>query len=198
QWAGAPSGSIVEPRAQLSEGWLTRVVRGLNRYDARTNDFRQNAVNTYASAVVSAGKRYEGDIALNADGSNLEQVGLIEAYQTVLHRGETLSIDGAPPLRDAAVNDRLLDVASRIASQYMLLGNEAYADASDPTIGTTAGTDLFAFQNQLPSLLDEELALLRGVDDGKGAKPRYNRLEWNFTGDDDEGQPAYVSTYQIT
>ena len=42
---------------------------------------------------------------------------------------------------------------------------------------------IFAFQNQLDSLLEEELALLRGRDDtaAPGARPVYNRLIWNFT-----------------
>ena len=68
---------------------------------------------------------------------------------------------------------------------------EAYADAVDPTIGfdTSSGAlgtmapSVFAFQNQLDSLLDEELVLLRGRDDSFSstrARPVYNRLVWNF------------------
>ena len=63
--------------------------------------------------------------------------------------------------------------ATRLHDLYMLLGNEAYADAMNPTIafGSEGGeygmehTHLFSFMNQLPTLLDEELALLRGRDD---------------------------------
>src|SRR5262249_37425243 len=87
----------------------------------------------------------------------------------------------------------------------MLVGNEAFADASDPTIGFdtsgqfgSAAPSIFAFQNQLDSLLEEELALLRGRDDsaaGVGARPVYNRLLWNFTGS--AGEVAYERTYNI-
>ena len=76
----------------------------------------------------------------------------------------------------------------------MMLGNEAYADAYNPTIGfsTSDGgeigdfaTALFAFKGQLPTLLEEELALLRGRDDFMApyveANPVYNRLFWNYT-----------------
>ena len=37
--------------------------------------------------IRQAGPRYEGPIAMNADPDNLNKVGLIEAYQTVLDRG---------------------------------------------------------------------------------------------------------------
>ena len=84
-----------------------------------------------------------------------------------------------------------------------MLGNEAYADALDPTIGF--GSDsvdygslapaVHAFQNQTSDLLDEELALLRGVDDYY-ARPVYNRLFWNFT--KAEGEAAYAMNYNIS
>ena len=49
---------------------------------------------------------------------------------------------------------------------YMILGNEAFADAANPTIGigtkdntyADIATALFAFRGQIPSLLEEELA----------------------------------------
>ena len=58
----------------------------------------------------------------------------------------------------------------------MLLGNEAFADAQDPTVAiSTANNEfaslaptIFTFQNQVASLLDEELILLRGRDDIQG------------------------------
>ena len=87
----------------------------------------------------------------------------------------------------------------------MLLGNEAYADAADPTIGFgtddgeygTAATSIFAFQNQLDSLLEEELALLRGRDDAcsRRRRPVYNRLIWNFT-HRPSGEVAYAPDLQ--
>jgi len=205
-WIGDPSGTV-RPRAALGEGWVKRVIRGLNPFDARVKDFHAAPVNTFSSMLVQAGQRYEGDIAFNPSADNLNSIGLIEAYQTVLNRARDLSIDGAPPVNFNPANNALLLATSRISDLYMVLGNEAYADAQDPTIGfgTTsleygaAASSIFAFQNQMDSLLDEELALLRGRDDtfaGVGARPVYNRLFWNFTLG--EGEVAYQQTYNIS
>ena len=203
QWAGEPFGptSNMDPHAQLVPGWLTRVTDGLNPFDQRTRDFRNNGVNTLANALASAGERFEGPIAFNPDADALNGVGLVETYETVLDRGRDLSIDQG--ISVGAVDSKLLDVAARIADLYMLLGNEAFGDALDPTIGFdtagefgTAAPSIFAFQDQTDSLLDEELALLRGRDDTAGAPPVYNRLIWNFTGRD--GQVAYQQNYRIT
>src|SRR4029434_775216 len=91
----------------------------------------------------------------------------------------------------------------------MLLGNEASADAADPTIafGTDDGiygsesTSIHCFMNQTSSLLEEELALLRGCDDtllpGVQSYPVYNRLVWNFTHDINGGEAAYALHYHI-
>jgi hypothetical protein len=89
-----------------------------------------------------------------------------------------------------------------IADLQLLLGNEAYTDAEDPTIGFGSSSvqygslapTIFAFQNQVPTLLDEELALLRGRSE-EGAYPAYNRLLWNFTRA--EGEAAYALSYGI-
>ncbi|MBN2507354.1 MAG: carboxypeptidase regulatory-like domain-containing protein [Verrucomicrobia bacterium] len=197
-WAGAPNKTPKE--AMLAEGWIKRVTQALNPFDARTDDFRNSEVNTFASLLVSAGRRYEGDIAFNPDADNVNKVGLIEAYQTVLNRGRNLSIDAE--IESAPANEALLHASGKIADLYTMLGNEAYADAEDPTIGFTTpdgqvGTlapSLFAFQNQLDSLLEEELALLRGLDQNLG-RPAYNRLPWNFTHGD--GQVAYQQIYDI-
>jgi len=204
-WLGDPSG-IGEPRAALVEGWIKRVIRGLNPFDARTADFHSSAVNTYASMLVQVGPRYEGPIAFNGNADNLNSIGLIQAYQTVLERGKKLSIEGAPPVNFDAANNALLLVSSKLSDFYMLLGNEAFADAQDPTIGfgTSSGEygtlapSIFPFQNQLDSLLSEELALLRGRDDrnaGVRAAPVYNRLFWNFTLG--EGEVAYQQAYNV-
>jgi subtilisin-like proprotein convertase family protein len=204
-WVGDPaSGS--QARAAFAPSWIKRVIEGINPFEQRTKDFRQSAANTYASMLIQAGQRYEGDVALNPDPNFLNNVGLIELYTTVLHRGKSLSIDGVPPIDSDPANNALLLAAGRIADLYMVVGNEAYADASDPTIGFdtsgqfgSAAPSIFAFQNQLDSLLEEELALLRGRDDtaaGVGARPVYNRLLWNFTGSD--GEVAYAQTYNIS
>ena len=63
-------------------------------------------------------------------------------------------------------------------------------------------TGLFCFDNQVPSLLDEELALLRGRTSATAfprmtEAPLYNRLAWNLTKGISEGEPAYVANYGI-
>ncbi|MBI4326638.1 MAG: hypothetical protein HY674_15445, partial [Chloroflexi bacterium] len=62
-------------------------------------------------------------------------------------------------------------------------------------------TALFSFKGQLPSLLEEELALLRGRDDfllpGVELRPVYNRLIWNFTRGIDAGEVIYSLNYNI-
>ncbi|MHB8762803.1 MAG: RCC1 domain-containing protein [Deferrisomatales bacterium] len=200
-WAGAPGGQT----AQLAEGWIKRVVSELNPLDARVKDFRNYAISTGVSMVGQLGERYEGAIALNGAPENLNNLGLIEAYQTVLDRGAGFSIDVGADYGPA--NVALLNAATRISEFYSLLGNEAYADAQDPTIGYDSHTggqgamasSLFAFRNQLDSLLEEELALLRGRDDSLSttrAKPVYNRLIWNFT--NGEGEVAYVQAYNLS
>lgn len=204
-WIGDPA-ATTRPRAMLAEGWVKRVLAGINLYDQRTSNFRDNEVSTIASMIRQAGPRYEGDVALNPDASNLNELGIIEIYQTVLNRARNLSIDGTPAVDFEPANNALLLAANRIADLYMLLGNEAYADASDPTIGFATdsqqygsmASSIFAFQNQLDSLIEEELCLLRGRDNkttGVGARPVYNRLFWNFTQGD--GEVAYAQVYNM-
>jgi hypothetical protein len=207
-WAGDPAGTPSARRAAFVPGWIKRVLEGINPFEARVKDFGTAPTQTYSSFLISAGPRYEGDVALSSDPGNLNNIGLISLYQTVLNRGFGLSINGTPSQTNDAVNNALLLAATRISDFYMLLGNEAYADAQDPTVGftTTDGAvgslapSIFAFQNQLPSLISEELTLLRGRDNasaGVGALPVYNRLFWNFT-NGLEGEPAYVQNYGIT
>jgi hypothetical protein len=203
EWVGNIGGT----EAQLAEGWVNRVRDGLNPFETRTKEFHENETVTFASMLQQAGARYEGDIAFNSEGGNINQVGLIEAYETVLRRAKRLSIEGAPPVRYQPANEALLLAAGFIADLYMLLGNEAVADAADPTIGFrtssagygTLAPSIFTFQNQLDSLLEEEVTLLRGRDDRSASvrvPPVYNRLFWNFTRD--EGEVAYAQAYNIT
>jgi len=207
-WAGQPGSTPLEPRAQLAEGWVKRVVTALNPFEARVKDFHKAATNTFASMIEQIGPRYEGDIALNPSAENLNSIGLIEAYETVLHRARELSIDGTPPVDYDPANSAILNVTSRLADFYLLLGNEAFADAEDPTVGISTdevqfnigslAPAIFNFENQVPSLLDEELVLLRGRDDSAGpvaAPPVYNRFYWNFTGGN--GEVAYALSYDI-
>lgn len=192
---------------QLVEGWIKRVLAGINPFQQRIRDLYNNAVNTDVSLVAQAGRRWEGDIALNLE--NVNATGLIEIYETVLRRGKMLSIEATPPLSDPGANDALLLAAGYLNDLYMILHNEAYADAADPTIafGTDSGeygtavTSLFAFRGQVPSVLEEELALLRGRDDflqpGTRTAPYYNRLVWNYTRGIDAGEAVYALNYNI-
>ncbi len=177
---------------------------GINLFAQRSSDFLNNSVNTLVGAVAEAGPRYEGDVALNPN--QLDQFGLIQIYSTIMNRGRKLSVDGTPPVDFAPANSALLLAAGKIADLYILLANEAFAEAEDPTIGlTTASPELgslassvFTFENQVDTLLEQELVLLRGRDDhseGVGAAPVYNRFYWNFTGGD--GELAYVTKFGI-
>jgi len=208
-WAGQPGSTPLEPRAQLAEGWVKRVVRGLNPFEARVQEFHKAPTNTYASMLMQLGHRYEGDIALSPNPDNLNEIGLIEAYETVLRRAMNLSVNSTPPVDYGPANAAILNVASRIVDFYTLLGNEAYADALDPMIGIRTDNPvyrlgsltptIFCFENQVASLLEEELVLLRGRDDSQGpvaASPVYNRLFWNFTSGN--GEIAYAVSYNIS
>ena len=191
----------------LAEGWIKRVLAGIGPFEQRVQDYQDTQVNTIISMISQAGPRAVGDVALNQDAAN--SAGLIEVYETVLRRGLGLSIEGTPPIDYPPANDALLLAAGRLADLYMLLGNEAYADASDPTIafGTDDGiygsqaTSIHCFMNQTASLLEEELGLLRGRDDSKlpsvQTHPVYNRFIWNFTRDITGGEVAYALNYNI-
>lgn len=204
---------------KLAEGWIKRVVGKITPYTQRApgvgiedaenrfSSYSNKEVNTITSMISQAGEKWIGNIPLNCN--SLDKFGLIQIYETVLGRGINLSIDGLPPANYPPANNALLLVASRIADLYMLLGNEAYADASDPTIafGTddrqygAEATSLHCFMNVTPSMIEEELALLRGRDDSRppGIRnhPLYNRLIWNFTNGFTGGEVAYALNYNI-
>jgi uncharacterized delta-60 repeat protein len=193
---------------QLAEGWIKRVLRGVNPFTQINTDYHSTTVDTTANMIQQAGPRWGGNIALNClPGNNF---GLIGAYETIFRRGIDLSIGAGFTMTD---DTALRLAAGQLCDLYMLLGNEAYADAQDPTVGfgTEGGqytaTSVHCLQGQTASLLDEELALLRGRDGPFGSDqslgtrvdipPVYNRLYWNF-GPDQAGQAAYVLNYNIT
>jgi hypothetical protein len=190
---------------QLAEGWIKRVLAGINPFNQRATDLFNNSVNTDASILTQAGKRWEGDVALNLE--NINNYGLIEIYETVLRRGRNISIDAG--INYGPANNALLLAATYLNDLYMMLGNEAWADAANPTIGIGTkdpangdiATALFAFRGQMSSLLEEELALLRGRDDflqpGVQARPVYNRMFWNYTRGIDAGEVIYALNYNI-
>ncbi|WP_367871015.1 hypothetical protein [Luteolibacter sp. Populi] len=190
-------------RAQLAQGWIKRVLDAVNPYEARIRDFEGDSPSTISSMISQFGARYEGPVALNPDKNVIENVGLIELYETILNRGRSLSVDLSQPVSTPAISNALQLAATRISDFYTLLGNEAYGDALDPTIGYgsdnvetgSLSTSVFAFQNQTASLIEEELDLLRGVDD-YFARPVYNRMFWNFT--KGEGEAAYANNYNVS
>ncbi len=207
QWsffAGQPS-TPTNPQGQLAEGWVKRVIKALNPFDARVRAFHKAPTNTIASALTQAGERFEGPIALNNNPENLNSIGLIEAYETVRRRALTLSRG----TNFSAAHNAILLISTRISDLYMLLANEAFMDAQDPTIGIRTDSEvigtgslapsIFNFENQVASLLEEELILLRGRDDnqtGVVAPPVYNRFFWNFT--TGQGEVAYALSYNVS
>ena len=206
--SGDPVGWSQWTTPQLAEGWIKRVMAGINPFEQRFKDYKKTSVNTIVSMISQAGARWIGNVPLNQQAVN--KSGLIEIYETVLQRGLELSINGSPPVNYGPANDALLLAAGRLSDLYMLLGNEAYADAADPTIafGTDDGqygnvaSSLHCFMNQTSSLLEEELKLLRGRDNrllpSVQTYPFYNRLIWNFTGGMDGGVAAYSLNYNLT
>ena len=218
----ASSGWSDWTRPGLVEGWIKRVLAGINPFNQKLSDFFENAIDTDVSIISQAGTRWEGDIALTLDA--VADAGLIETYETVLKRGIDLSIDGTPEIDYGPANDALLLAAGYLNDLYMALGNEAFADASNPTIAfdgqpinsiaessiasgfddvfKNTATSRFAFEGQVASLIDEELALLRGRDDflqpSIEVAPAYNRLFWNYTRGIDAGEVFYALNYNIT
>ena len=124
----------------------------------------------------------------------------------MLNRGKNISIGSGYDYGPA--NDALLLAAGYLSDLYTILGNEAYADAANPTISiddagssTEVNTSRFSFEGQVASVLEEELALLRGRDDFLSPQvtqsPFYNRLFWNYTRGIDSGEALYATNYNI-
>lgn len=199
----------------LAEGWVERCLNNITPFTQRMQDLYDNPTETTVSMIQQAGAPYEGDVTLNQD--NLDNIGLIQLYQTILNKAESMSLSLG--INNTAANQQLMLAATRLNDLYMLLGNEAYADAMDPTISfgsefrDTSGqlfnsidygslhSSLFCFDNLVPSLRDEELALLRGrsadLDPSDQTSPVFNRLYWNFTKGITAGEVAYAQNYQI-
>ena len=194
---------------QLAEGWLQRVLNEVTPFAQRVEDFYEKKADSWFSMLEEIGRPYQGDVALNND--NLTEVGLLELYQTLFNRAESvLQASGSPSVD---LSKQLLLAQTRMGEFYSLLGAEAYSDAKNPLVAQRTLDDMeestlnlpssvFCFANQVPTLLDEELALLRGRS-ASTAYPRmteapcYNRLAWNLTKGISEGEPAYVANYGI-
>ena len=198
----------------LAEGWVQRVLNNVTPFAQRMRDLVENEAEADISMIAQAGKPYEGDVALNQD--NLKEVGLIQLYETILSKAESMSL--ALGIDNADANKQLQLAVARLADLYTVLGDEAWCDALNPTIGFGANFDntdmtgfeldygalsstLFSFDNQVPTLLDEELALLRGRSGANAPStrlsPYYNRLVWNFTKGITAGEVAYAVNYDI-
>jgi len=195
-----PSGWSDWTAPQLAPGWIKRVITDVNLFDETVGPGA--TANTVVSMLEKAGTRWIGATPLNSAAA--DNFGLIQIYETVLRRGIALSIEGTPPIQsNDDVVTALMLAAGRLADLYMLLGHEAYADASDPTVALNGFSSAaqHAFMNQVaaPNLLLEELILLRGRDDfflpSVFTHPFYNRLDANFTGA--EGQAAYAANYNV-
>ena len=197
----------------LAEGWVQRVLNNVTPFTQRMRDLVDNEAETAVSMIRQAGAPYEGDVALSQE--NLTQVGLVQLYETLLSKAESMSLQ--LEINDAGANKQLQLAVARLGDLYNLLGDEAYTDALNPTIGFGPGTlglgtgyldygalssSLFCFDNQVPTLLDEELALLRGrtqeMAPSTHLSPYYNRLVWNFTRGMNAGEVAYAVTYNIS
>ena len=200
---------------QLAEGWVKRVLKAINPFEQRIRDYMSYALNTELSMVQQAGKPYSGDIPLNQEALN--DYGLIPIYETLLVQAKKLSINADFKATESLAL-ALQMAAGRISELYMVLGNEALADAMNPTVdlgsaspvSDFAESSIFCFQNQVRNLLEEELSLLRGRDLSEEyvqtltqpiepfSYPLYNRLTWNFTADIMGGEVAYALNYGIT
>ena len=198
----------------LAEGWVQRCLNNVTPYTQRMTDLYENPAETSVTMMRQAGAPYEGDVALNQD--NLTSVGLIQLYRTILNKAESMSL--LQGIDNADANQQLLLAVQRLSDLYTTLGDEAYADALNPTIGFgsnfgevkpqlaidygAASSALFCFDNQVPTLLDEELALVRGrpcLNDPDGrTSPFFNRLVWNFTKGETAGEVAYAVNYGIS
>ena len=186
---------------QLAEGWLQRVLNSVTPFAQRVEDFYANPSDIGYTMLEQIGKPWTGNVALNND--NLTQIGLMELYQTLFNRVETMLVS-YPNNND--LSKQMMLAATRLNEFYALLGAEAYSDAKNPLIGSADGTQFpagtFSFANQVATLLDEELALLRGRAASTQfprmtEAPCFNRLAWNFTKGITEGEPAYVNNYGI-
>ncbi|GAA5122092.1 DUF642 domain-containing protein [Luteolibacter yonseiensis] len=189
---------------QFVEGWIKRVLAAINPFEQRVKDLYNNATNTDVSVLTQAGTRWEGDVALTM--SNINDVGLIAIYETVLNRGKDMSINANT--NDPDTNNALTLAAGYLNDLYTILGNEAYADAANPTISlddqtsvNEVNTSRFSFEGQVASSLEEELAMLRGRDDflspGVSTAPAYNRLYWNYTRGINSGEVIYAVNYNV-
>ena len=120
----------------------------------------------------------------------------------------SLSVNGLPAVNYGPANDALLWRRADWRTSTCCWGMRRLPTLRVPTIafGTdgvygSEATSIYCFMNQTASLMEEELALLRGRDDRLlppiTTYPFYNRLIWNFTSDITGGEVAYALNYNI-
>jgi len=187
-------------------GWIKRVTQSIDPIAGQTQNLYNNPATTTASIIALAGSRWNGDVPLNA--ATLTNNGLIQVYESVLNKGKSLSINAG--INYGPANQALLLAAGYLNDFYVTLGNDAWANSLNPTIeiGTdnqTYGdiaTSQFVFEGEEPTLLAQNLALLRGRDDslspGVDVPPVYNHLWWNYTYGLAAGEVMYALNYNIT
>ncbi len=187
-------------------GWIKRVTQAIDPIAGSTQNLLQSPAQTTASLIELAGSRWQGDVPLNA--GTLTNNGLIQVYETVLDMGQSLSVNAG--INYGPANQALLLAAGYLNDLYMILGNDAWANSQNPTIGfgtsdTTYGsvaTASFVFEGEEPTLLEQNLALLRGRNDsespGVTVPPVYNHLWWNYTYGISAGETIYALNYNIT
>lgn len=192
---------------QLVPGWITRVLSGTDPLNVDLSSYTTTSNNTIVSMLALAGAPARGIVPL--DGAAVGNLGLIELYTSVFAKGQGLSVNAG--INYGPANTALLNTAGSLSQLYMLLGNEAYAEASDPTVSIPASANIPAvqaasihvFEGQTATRLEEELKLLRGRDDTAAplvtTYPFYNRLLWNFTGQgaNNNGQVAYGNEFGV-
>ncbi|MEO1291786.1 MAG: hypothetical protein AAFV62_02980, partial [Pseudomonadota bacterium] len=192
-WAGSP-GARGET-ALVAEGWITRAIRGMSPFVAKLERFEIDPANAAADLLTLAGNRFSGPVGFDGDPAKLEGIGAIPAFETVLRRGLSLWREG-----DDSVLNALLTASMRTAELYAMLGDEAADDAADPLLSFDAAAvgpgdaGVYAghvFAGVAPSLIDEELALLRGLPKRQDGPP-HNKLPWVIA-----SNPLYAVHYNI-
>lgn len=193
------------------DGWLIRALGKTSPFNQKISvlDNLNGIGGNFMTTMLQKAGGPARDVALTPQGA--ADAGLIAIYQTLLDRGSSFSLDIS--INNDDINSDLLVAAGKLSDLYMLLGNEAAADAADPTIpvGDTFGLlgpgNIHAFMGyeNINSLLDEELALLRGRHDinsaiGVSLSPVYNRIAWNLdvgTGINPEAAAVYYNNYNL-
>jgi hypothetical protein len=126
-------------RPQLVPGWIKRVLDRINPY-GRANDFRNNdAPATYASLLQEAGQRHEGRSGAESDKASSRTW---VSSSCIRPSSIAASISASGSVLPSPASTTRCSTATRISDLYMLMGNEAYDDSLDPTIGFTSATGL--------------------------------------------------------